>query len=72
MMLAIAFTTALVASAPAPGHAIAQVFARATIVRGVVAGPPPSTARPQLLGLEPRARRCDGALACRLIVTDLP
>ena len=72
MMLAIAFTTALVASARAPGHAIAQIYARATIVRGVVAGPPPSAARPHPLGLEPRVRRCDGAPACRLIVTDLP
>ena len=71
-MLAIAFTTALVASAPAPSHATAQVFARATIVRGVVAGPPPSTVRPQLLGLEPRIRRCDEAPTCRLIITDLP
>lgn len=72
MMLTIAFTTALFASAPAPAGATAQVYARATIVRGVVAGPPPSTARPQPLDLEPRARRCEGAPACRLIVTDLP
>ena len=72
MMLAIAFTTALVAATPAPTRATAQVYARATIVRGVIAGAPPPTARPQLRGMQARARSCDGALACRLIVIDLP
>ena len=73
MILTIALTTAaLVAMPQATDPAVVQVYARATIVRSVTAAPPQLSATPRPAFAAPRVRPCDGAPACRLIVTDLP